>query len=215
MTPRVARVVAFDGGLANMGAVLAHVTERGAVLLDAAVLFSTEKGGGTARRAPGAKTSGATGITASADNRRRTREMSAMVRDFLRGSDGQPRADIVVVEAFSRPPHPSAGAKLAMALAVVEAWCGELGIPTTEVSPQSIKAALGVERGLDKKASKAAVRSAVDLLLYPDGEDTVAARYLLPAGVPAGDHEHPYDALAALFTAVEKDRLRAVLPMVT
>jgi hypothetical protein len=121
----------------------------------------------------------------------------------------------VVVEAFSRPPHPSAGAKLAMALAVVEVWCGALGVPSAEVSPQSIKAALGVERGLDKKASKAAVRSAVDLLLWPDGSDTLAARFLLPAGIPAGDHEHPYDAAAALVTALEKDRLRAVLPMRT
>lgn len=215
MTPRVVRVAAFDGGLANMGAVLARVTDRGAVTIEAAVLLSTEKGGGTARRAPGAKTAGQTGVTASADNRRRAREMSAMVRDFLRGSDGRPRADIAVVESYSRPPHPSAGAKLAMALALVEAWCGELGIPSAEVSPQSIKAALGVERGLDKKASKAAVRSAVDLLLWPEGEHTLALRFLLPYGIPAGDHEHPYDAAAALFTAVEKDRLRAVLPMVT
>lgn len=200
---RAVDVLAFDGGLAHMGVVRARVTDRGEVRAIEALLFTTSRGGAVAKRG------GLAGVTVSEDNRRRVQELSREVSAVLDPGAGL-RPDVVVVEAFSRPPHAASGVQLGMALAVVYAWCGAFNVPVVEVSPQTVKAALGVERGLPKDASKKAVQDAVDARLWPARDGSL--RDLL-AGVRAGDLEHPYDAAAVILAAVERDRLRAVMPM--
>lgn len=213
MSARAIVVAAFDGGLTNMGAAVARVASTGRVELVDATVLRTEKGAGTAKRAPGAKRVTAAGITASADHRRRVQELSAQVRAWLTKSRGIGAVQMVVVEAFSRPPHAAAGVKLAAANAVVEVWSAAYDLPVAEVSPQTIKAALGVERGLDRDASKLAVQDAVDAHQRAAGRGSFGEEFL--SGFPRGAWEHGYDAAAAVLAAVERDRLRALLPMQT
>lgn len=221
-------VFAVDGGLTHLGWC------RAVVDLESDIVEVSDMGLIETHRAPAV----GDGISVSRDNMRRARELAdaLAVPLLVRGSSGRPGSvedpatspvDWFVTEAMSHAPSASSAAKLALALGVVACWSELIGALVAEVTPQEIKKAMGVkepgrheQRGaLDnakgqgrvavaalKKASKLAVQEAVrERLLRETGRDVLDFLGL----VPKGKREHPCDALAALYTAVERGRFGA------
>lgn len=197
---RALRVAAFDGGLTKLGAAHLSVWEGG-IAVNHARLYVTMPDAEGSR---------------SEDGARRVGELSGYVLEELCGSPTvalAPVVDVVVMEAFSKPPHVTAALKLAMGLTVLQTWCAYLKLPIVQVSPQAIKGALEVEAGLSQDESKRKVQEAVDLALFPlDGPmagGTLAGRHL--HGINASNLQHPYDAVAAALCALRKGKLKLMM----
>lgn len=224
-TPGPRLVVAIDGGLTHFGWARALVHHTDVVVVQAAGLIATE-------RLPSA----GKGLSVSRDNMRRARELADALADVfgLRGDGGQPgsladvrlgEVDYVVMEAMSHAPSASSAGKLALALGVVACWSELMGASLVEVTPHEIKQVMGVKvtfqgdpvqalgslakkdrRGQNaalKRASKRRVQEAVEGRLYDECGKRLGD---LLAEVPPSKREHPCDALAALYTAVELGR---------
>lgn len=105
---------------------------------------------------------------------------------------------VLLVESLSFPRNAGATAKIGMAWGVV----ATLGLPTFHVSPMAVK--LRVTGS--KTASKLEVQAGVDKLTGGAIERACQARK-----IPQGKREHPYDAAAVVFAALDLDSLRAAV----
>lgn len=209
---RPIHVLALDGGLAHLGWTRAVVYPDSVVKVSAMGLIATKKA-----RAAGDV------VRVSADNVRRAREVANALAEPLglsRGSGGgiegledcELRA--IVMEAMSHAPSASAVGQLSMSLGVVATWAELLNLQVVEVTPQEVKRAMGVEvqKGAGRLGNDAAKALAKRQVQEAVGNRLFAEQRALLDGflsdIPQGQREHPCDALAALYTAVDRGRLR-------
>ena len=129
------------------------------------------------------------GVLAADDNLRRARELWSLINQQLTA------VEVICAESMSFPRNSQAAAKVAMSWGVIAALAEQRGLPIVQASPQAIKKSLcGV-----KSASKEEVQAAL------------TARYgALPLDpkVPKGEHEHAFDALAAVVCCLDSEVLR-------
>lgn len=213
MKPRTLRVVAFDGGLADLGWVVASLTDTGVITVRGAGVVHTDPT--TTAKSPGA--SAALGTSVSADTMRRASIIARTVDDALvRFDSAAPLPFAVAAEAFSAPKgNVNAGVKvgfgLGAAISAAAIYAGDT-VPFVigTASPVEIKRLLGVGAGLTETASKQAVAAAVRAR-FP-GIDTMLDR-AVGAPVRPSRREHAYDAAAVLLTCVDRDRFAPVFAL--
>jgi Holliday junction resolvasome RuvABC endonuclease subunit len=130
---------------------------------------------------------------AADDNIRRAREIS----DALEVLSDEWDFRAVCAEAMSFPRSSSVAGKMCLAWGVVTAWMQRLDLALVQASPQTVKLAVCG----NKQASKDEVQAA---LVKRYGAEV--ARLLV--NLPAGQHEHPFDALGAVVACLESDVVR-------
>lgn len=214
MTARV-RVLCIDGGLADMGWIVATVHDDATVHLHGAgVVHTTPTKTG---KVPGSAVQ--LGTSVSADSMRRAVEVAGVINRALRlhdprHDDGEAPPLVVAIEAFT-PPRGAAGAALkvgfgigaALSAAVSHRPADADSMCIAQATAAEVKRLLRVPAGLDEGASKAAVRAAVHAR-FPVLADMLS-------GVPNGRREHAYDAAGVLLACIDRDRFVQVMPMRT
>lgn len=128
-------------------------------------------------------------ILAADDLMRRARELSRNVHSLC----ARFGPNIFAAEQLSHPRNSSSAAKLAAGWAIALHEAETRGVPFYQASPQEVKVALTK----NKAASKVQVQRAV-IKLAGRPLDGGNMRVL-----PAGLHEHPWDAAAAAFTCID------------
>ena len=131
-------------------------------------------------------------VLASNDNFRRARELSRELRKI-------PRPDVICAESMSYPRNSSAAAKVSMAWGIIADYCEASGTPMLMATPKELKRAVCGNAGASKEEVQAALKTRYGSTL----EDL-----LHKAGIPAGQWEHPFDALAAVTACLESETLR-------
>ena len=208
-------VLGFDPGFAKLGWVqVAIFPDREEVL--AMGIVSTEKS--SVKRK----------VLAADDNVRRGREVADAVKGLFsigqynqgtlvvpatQDADGKrirkhrvlsayPTVRAVCAESMSFPRNASAAAKMAITWGVLIDRLFETNMPLVQSTPQEIKDALcGV-----KSASKEEVRDAV-VKRYGQG------LHAMLKGYAGGDHNHAFDALAAVVAGLDSDVIRMARKM--
>ena len=107
---------------------------------------------------------------------------------------------VLMVESLSFPRNAGATAKIGMAWGVV----ATLGLPTFHVPPMAVKLHVAGK----KTATKLEVQAAVDKLT-----DGAIERECQSRKIPKSKREHPYDAAAVVFAALDLDSLRAAMAL--
>jgi crossover junction endodeoxyribonuclease RuvC len=132
---------------------------------------------------------------ASDDNLARAREiyraLDALVRMYA--------PQVLCAEAMSFPRNASAAAKVAISWGVLAAVAEARQLPLLQASPQAVKKAVCGVNDASKEQVQAAFRERVRDL----GD--------LLGGVPAGQHEHPYDAGAVVLACLDSDVMRLLV----
>ena len=181
----MARVLGIDPGFASLGFALADVHGNGVAGLDVVTLGVVRTEKSDAKRA----------VLAADDNLRRARELTRVLTPLFEG------VQVVCAESMSFPRNSSAAAKVAMCWGVVASLAEQRDIPIVQVSPKELKKTVCG----DAAASKEMVQKALDGLL-----GRVFSTELLGNGVPAGLHEHAYDALGTIVAARNSEVLRLI-----
>jgi len=197
-------VIGIDPGFASFG--WAMLTPDGEVV-----------GLGVLRTAPSDKKAK---VLASHDNVRRTRELARDFGALLDGrmpgkpeeyqhtpfgqapSEGGAAVRLIAAESMSFPRNASAASKMAMAWGMIVGAATLRDLPLVQASPQTVKKRICG----DMKASK------------KDIENAMVARYgqglfRMLKGVPAGSHEHAFDALAVARACLDSDEARMLRQM--
>lgn len=180
-TPQI--LLAADTGLATFG-LAAFDVQTGSLL---AVDFLGTKKSDKKRQ-----------VSNSSDIVRRAREVSQGILQFSERMKLQGRVVAFAHESLSLPRNSRAAALIGISLGLVVHHAETLGVPILEVYPQDVK--LGVAR--DKSASKLLVRQELGKLL-PNLEDLVSGLQ-----IARGVEEHPIDAAAVGFCALQHDLLK-------
>lgn len=142
-----------------------------------------------------AKASKKSATYASDDNLSRAREISSALAALIQ----QHNPSVLCAESMSFPRNASAAAKVAVSWGVVASLAERYNLPVLQASPQKVKKALcGVN-----DASKEQVQAAFT--------ERVCSLDQLLAGVPRGQHEHPYDAAAVVVACLDSDVMRVLL----
>lgn len=179
-------VLGIDPGFASMGVAVVDVRERDerVIALD---VVRTQKDDRKRR------------TLASDDNVRRARELAVELGGAIGwlGNAGGNNARVVCAEAMSFPRNASAASKVALSWGVICALAEVRDLPIVQASPQQIKKAVAGT----KTASKLDVESAL-LARYGNELEQLVAH------LPDGQHEHAYDALAAVVACLDSDVLR-------
>lgn len=126
---------------------------------------------------------------ASDDNVRRAREIAGRLFEAHIGA--------ICAEAMSFPRNSSAAAKMALSWGVICALAQVRDVPIVQASPQQIKQAVTGS----KTASKLDVEAAL-LKRYGNQIEQLVAH------LPDSQHEHAFDALAAVVACLDSDVLR-------
>lgn len=135
-------------------------------------------------------------VYASEDNLNRARDITEELLKLLHSEFGEVQA--VCAETMSFPRSSSVAAKMAMAWGVLAALTAQYNLPVVQVSPQGLKKAVCA----DASASKDEVKTALERLF---GKELLAS---LVTDIPAGEHEHPYDALGAVVACRDSELIR-------
>lgn len=180
-------VLGLDPGFASFG--WAAVQMRGDLLLVLAL--------GAIRTAPATKKRR---VRATDDNLERAREIAGELAKLC--VRFEPIA--FAAEAMSFPRSSSVAAKMAMAWGIVVDRAESSGLPIVQSTPQELKRVVCDRRDASKDDVAAAVRSAF-------GPEQIDAAL---AGIPAGQHEHPIDALAAVLASMQSEPIRMARRMV-
>lgn len=175
-------VLGIDPGFASVGYALIDLLPEGEVLVRVGVL-TTKKS--LAKHA----------VYASDDNFNRSREIYRGLADLVNARE---RVMTICVESMSFPRNASAAAKVAMSWGILASFSESLSIPLVQISPQEVKKHVCN----DRKASKKEVFDAV-CLRYKDFKPMCEAMK-----IPAGQLEHPTDALATVIAALDSDVLK-------
>jgi len=182
-------VLGIDPGFAFVGYALVDLLPEGESLVRVGVL-TTKKS--LAKRA----------VYASDDNFNRSREIYRGLADLV---SARGRVMAICVESMSFPRNASAAAKVAMSWGILASFSESLGIPLVQVSPQVVK-----KHACDNRsASKKEVFDAM-CARYKDFKPMCTAMK-----IPAGQLEHPTDALATVVAALDGDVLRLARAAVT
>jgi crossover junction endodeoxyribonuclease RuvC len=132
-------------------------------------------------------------VLAVADNFRRARELGRALGRLV----VEQQIDVIAAEAMSFPRSSSVAAKMAMCWGVLARVCEEFDLPVVQASPQQIKRALTGRASASKDDVAAALA-----LRFPNAIGLVA-------GLPAGLHEHAFDAVGAAVACLGGDVVRA------
>jgi crossover junction endodeoxyribonuclease RuvC len=181
--PNAHYILGIDPGLASFGYALTTITTT-----DISVVSM-----GTIRTKKDKKKAN---VLASEDNWRRCVEIAMQIRKLIDG------LKIVALcgESMSFPRNSSAAAKVAMTWGISADITAVLGVPMLQASPQRIKSKLCG----NYKASKEEVQQAI-IKQFPGVNFDSLLEHL-----PAGEHEHPWDALAAVITCLDAEPIRMV-----
>ena len=138
-------------------------------------------------------------VMAVDDNFRRAREIAEFFRDLQYGLKHEGTLLVAIcAEAMSFPRHASVAAKVALTWGVLADFTVNTDLPLVQATPQDIKKTVCG----DRSASKEAVAEAVKVT-HPE-----IAGFL--KDIPGGEHEHVYDALAAVLACAGSDVVRAL-----
>jgi Holliday junction resolvasome RuvABC endonuclease subunit len=133
------------------------------------------------------------------DNARRVFELGRSLVDLLAWADAKHGGvDVVCAESMSFPRQASVAGKMCLAWGMLLRIVQERDIPLVQASPQAIKKALTG----NKAASKEDIAEAVGKRF-----DGVASEF---NRLPKGQHEHGYDAIAAVLACEESEVVKAV-----
>lgn len=162
-------------------------------------------------------------VLAACDDFRRGREVACaldfVVKQRVGGSAviGSP-VRAVCYEAISLPRNARTSAQIGIAFGALAAFAQQYDIPAHEVSPQGLKKALTGSGSATKEQVALALAKRYGLAYTPPGKrkkgDTFGVtegRNLL-AHLPAGLHEHAWDALGAVVACLRTDTMLAVRP---
>jgi len=133
-------------------------------------------------------------VKAADDNMRRGREITSQYHPFL-----TPRVIAICMESPSLPRNASTSFKMGIFYGIVAALVEIYDVPVVQVSPQALK------KGVCGKstASKEEIARALDLRFSRSFTDELVQR-----GIPAGMHEHAYDALGTIVASEDSEVLR-------
>jgi Holliday junction resolvasome RuvABC endonuclease subunit len=175
----VSIVLGLDPGFASFGVAVVELLPDGERVLALEVLRTSKD---QAKRH----------TLASDDNLRRAGELYRGLSMLMLSL----RPAALAAESMSFPRSSSVAGKMCLSWGVVAALAGQFCLPLVQASPQTIKGAVVG----DKSASKVDVESAL-LRRYGNGiEDLVH--------VSEGQHEHAFDALAAVVACLDSDVMR-------
>jgi Holliday junction resolvasome RuvABC endonuclease subunit len=133
-------------------------------------------------------------VKAADDNMRRGREITKLINPTI-------RSNIVAIcmEAPSLPRNASTSFKLGIYYGIIASLSEMHDVPVVQVTPQALK------KGVCGKAtaSKDEIARALDLRFSRNFADELVQR-----GIPAGMHEHAYDALGTIVASEDSEVLR-------
>lgn len=132
------------------------------------------------------------GVRASDDNVRRAREIARQLGVII--GTTKPRA--ICAESMSFPRSSSVAGKMCLAWGVVATLSHVFGTPLVQASPKEVKLAACGDGGASKEDVIAAMRAR-----FPECAS-------LTAGINRGEHEHCFDALAAVVACLDSEVLR-------
>lgn len=150
-------------------------------------------------------------VYAADDNLRRCRELAAALANLthhgqvlpLGGRQWAPRVRAVCAEAMSFPRNASTAAKMAMTWGLIVANVESKALPLLQASPQEVKVKLTAHKDAPKEAIE-------DALLRRYGKRLKS----MLRELPEGQHEHAFDALAAVVTCLDAEVVRLMRSMV-
>jgi Holliday junction resolvasome RuvABC endonuclease subunit len=131
-------------------------------------------------------------ILASNDNFRRAREIARELRKL-------PLPDVVCCESMSFPRNASTAAKMALTWGILADYCEQTGVPLLMSTPKELKRSVCGDASASKEDVQAAMRKRFG---------TVPADLLRASKIPAGQWEHPFDALASICCCLEHESVR-------
>lgn len=144
-------------------------------------------------------------VLASDDNFRRARELCAQLETIRKDAEAGLCKYIngLCAESMSFPRHAGTAAKMAMCWGVISALSEVHGIPLSQATPKELKKRLCGSGTASKEEVQEVLRrryggEKMDLLLE---------------GLPRGQHEHPYDALASVVACLDGEVLRTIRKM--
>ena len=134
------------------------------------------------------------GVRESDDLLRRVRSFYQQLGDVLRHNE----VFAICAESMSWPRNAASTAKIALCWGALAALASERGLPFVQASPQEVKRAMCNRADASKEEVAAAVTKHM-----PEVES------LLRLGrLPAGQHEHAYDAAAVVLACLDSDVVR-------
>jgi Holliday junction resolvasome RuvABC endonuclease subunit len=155
------------------------------------------------------------GLLVADDNVRCAREVATVLRSLTKFKGG---IKAFCAEAMSAPRNASAAAKMAMTWGIVACLAEEKDIPIVQASPQELK-----KKVCDNKsASKEEVQKALTdrYGMFVTGRPVLPLSLMLEpqapllSDVPGGQHEHAWDALAAVVAGLDSEVVRLARRMV-
>ncbi len=199
-----AQILGIDPGFASLGYAVLNLDATGPTVATLGVLRT-------------AKTDKKHRVLAADDNVRRCRELAlplaqlmlsgavgyvappAGVAGFVERMRTTSTLSLVCAEKMSFPRNASAAAKMAMSWGMIVAYLHHHGLPLIQASPQDVKRRVTGS----SSASKEEVQKA---LIKRFGRGLLR----MLKGIPEGQHEHAFDALAAAVACLDSEEGRIV-----
>lgn len=204
-------VLGCDTGLAHFGWALVELRRDSEEVIAMGVIV-TEPSDKKAR------------VLAACDDFRRGREIASGLAQVLadHDADGEnaraTKPHAVCYEAISLPRNARTSAQIGIAFGTLAALAEQYQLPAHEVSPQALKKALTGSGSATKEQIGRALATRYSLAFTPEGKrkkgdaaGITEGRNLL-AHLPAGLHEHAWDALGAVVACLRTDMMLAIRP---
>lgn len=205
-------VLGCDTGLAHFGWALAELRPDSEEVIALGVIVTKQSDKKTR-------------TLAACDDFRRGREIAILLRSAVLVSPRITNCQEIALravcyEAISLPRNARTSSQIGIGFGVLASFAEQRTLPAHEASPQAIKKAVTGNGSATKEEVGRALAARYGLAYTPEGArqkgslDGVTVGRNLLRHIPAGLHEHAWDALGAIVACLRTDTILAIRPRV-